>query len=291
MKKILILGGSGLVGSTLIKYLPSEWIISLTFNSNKIIIPNIESFKVDFLENIEEIIFLIKKIVPDYIIHAVAFPSVDFCEENPNIANNLHVNTTKLIATASRDINSKLVFLSTDAVFKGELNKKYTENDIPNPINHYALTKLQAEKIILDSSKRNVVLRTAVIYGAHPKSRFTNWIISNLRERKTVDPFIDQYNSPTLVDDLAQVIFKILIQDISGLFHATGPDCVNRYNFALMLAKEFGFDSQLIKPVSSLEKKQVAPRPLSTCLNSSKLEQKLNFKFKNLKTGIKFIAS
>ncbi len=291
MKKILILGGSGLVGSTLIKYLPSEWIISSTFNSNKIIISNVESFKVDFLENIEEIIFLIKKIVPDYIVHTVAFPSVDFCEENSTIANNLHVNTTKLIATASSNINSKLVFLSTDAVFKGELNKKYTENDIPNPINHYALTKLQAEKIILDSSKRNVVLRTAVIYGAHPKSRFTNWIISNLRERKTVDPFIDQYNSPTLVDDLVQVIFKILTQDISGLFHATGPDCVNRYNFALMLAKEFGFNSQLIKPVSSLEKKQVAPRPSSTCLNSSKLEQKLNFKFRDLKTGIKFIAS
>lgn len=291
MKKILILGGSGLVGSTLIKYLPSEWKIFLTFNSNQIIIPNTKSFKVNFLENPEEIIYIIKEIVPDYIVHTVAFSSVDFCEENHFITDNLHVNTTKLIAKASNDINSKLVFLSTDAVFKGELNKKYTENDTPNPINYYALTKLQAEKIILDSSKRNVVLRTAVIYGAHPKSRFTNWIISSLREKKTVDPFIDQYNSPTLVDDLAQVIFKILMQDISGLFHATGPDCVNRYNFALMFTKQFNFDSQLIKPVTSLEKKQIAPRPSSTCLNSSKLEQKLNFKFRNLKTGIEFIAS
>lgn len=291
MKKILILGGSGLVGSTLIKYLPSEWKIFLTFNSNEVIIPNTESFKIDLLENVEEITSLIKKIVPDYIVHTVAFPSVDFCEENPTIADNLHVDATNLIAKVSNDINSKLIFLSTDAVFKGELNKKYTENDMPDPINHYALTKLQAEKIILDSSKRNVVLRTSVIYGAHPKSRFTNWIISSLREKKTVDPFIDQYNSPTLVDDLAQVIFKILIQDVSGLFHATGPDCINRYNFALMLAKEFQFDSQLIKPVTSLEKKQIALRPSSTCLNSSKLEQKLNFKFRNLKTGIEFIAS
>lgn len=291
MKKILILGGSGLVGSTLIKYLPSEWKIFLTFNSNEVIIPNTESFKIDLLENVEEITSLIKKIVPDYIVHTVAFPSVDFCEENPTIADNLHVDATNLIAKVSNDINSKLVFLSTDAVFKGELNKKYTENDMPDPINHYGLTKLQAEKIILDSSKRNAVLRTAVIYGAHPKSRFTNWIISSLREKKIVDPFIDQYNSPTLVDDLAQVIFKILIQDVSGLFHATGPDCVNKYNFALMLAKEFEFDLQLIKPVTSLEKKQIAPRPTSTCLNSSKLEQKLNFKFRDLKTGIEFIAS
>ncbi len=291
MKKILILGGSGLVGSTLIKYIPSDWKIFLTFNSNKIIISNTKSFKVDFLENTEEIIRIIKKTVPDYIVHTVAFSSVDFCEENHFIADNLHVNSTKLIANASNDINSKLIFLSTDSVFKGELNKKYTENDIPDPINYYALTKLQAEKIILDSSKRNVVLRTSVIYGAHPKSRFTNWIISSLKEKKTVDPFIDQYNSPTLVDDLAQVIFKISIQDVSGLFHATGPDCVNRYNFALMLAKQFNFDSQLIKPVTSLEKKQIAPRPSSTCLNSSKLEQKLNFKFRNLKTGIEFISS
>ena len=291
MKKILIIGGSGFVGSYIIKHLPTDWEKFCTYNSNPILTSNLQSFKIDLLDNTKEIVTLIQNIKPDYIVHTVAFPSVDYCEEKPMIADKLHIDTTKIIANASAGINSKLLFLSTDAVFEGKINKKYLETDIPNPVNHYGLTKLKAEKIVLESSSNNVVLRTAVIYGKNSKSRFTNWIISYLKENKQVDPFIDQYNSPTLVDDLALAIIKILKDGVSGLYHATGPTCVNRYDFALMLANEFGLNSTLIKPVTSLEKKQLAPRPNSTCLDSTKLEQTLHFKFRDLQSGISFIAS
>jgi dTDP-4-dehydrorhamnose reductase len=291
MKKILIIGGSGFVSTNLIKYLPKDWEIFATYNSNIIKNKKIKSFKINLLENSEEIISIIKNIEPDYIIDTVAFPSVDFCEENHLIADKLHVELTKIISDISNKMNSKLLFLSTDAVFEGQLNKKYIETHIANPINYYGFTKLKAEKIVLDSSKNNVVLRTAVIYGVGTQSRFTNWILSYLKERKYVDPFVDQFNSPTLVDDLSQAIVKILKNDISGLFHATGPTCINRYDFALMLAKQFCLDSDLIKPVTSFEKKQTAPRPISTCLDSSKLEKVINFTFKDLKTGISFISS
>jgi dTDP-4-dehydrorhamnose reductase len=291
MKKILIIGGSGFVSTNLIKYLPKDWEIFATYNSNILKNEKLKSFKIDLLDNPKEIIPIIQNIEPDYIVDTVAFPSVDFCEENHSIADKLHIDATKIISKISNKINSKLLFLSTDAVFEGELNKKYLETDITKPVNYYGFTKLKAEEIVLSTSKNNVVLRTAVIYGNNSQSRFTNWILSYLREQKPVDPFIDQYNSPTLVDDLSQAIVKILKNDISGLFHATGPTCVNRYDFALMLAKEFALDSNLIKPVTSFEKKQNAPRPISTCLDSSKLECQINFNFKNLKSGISFIAS
>ncbi|QLH05792.1 SDR family oxidoreductase [Nitrosopumilus ureiphilus] len=291
MKKILIIGGSGFVSTNLIKYIPENWEIFATYNCNSIKNQKIKSFKINLIENPKEIISIIQKIKPDYIVDTVAFPSVDLCEENHLLADKLHIDVTKIISKISSKINSKLLFLSTDAVFEGQLNKKYLETDIAKPVNYYGYTKLKAEEIILLASKNNVVLRTAVIYGANDKSRFTNWILSYLREQKTVDPFIDQHNSPTLVDDLSQAIIKILQNDISGLFHATGPTCVNRYDFALILAKEFGLDSNLIKPVTSLEKKQVAPRPISTCLDSSKLEHSIDFNFKDLETGISFIAS
>ena len=291
MKKILILGGSGFVSTNLIKYLPENWEIFATYNSNIIKSEKIQSFKINFLETPEKIIPIIQNIKPDYIIDTVAFPSVDFCEENHSIADKLHIDATKIISKISNKINSKLLFLSTDAVFEGELNKKYFETNIPKPINYYGFTKLKAEEIILSTSQNNVVLRTAVIYGVGTQSRFTNWILSYLREKRSVDPFVDQFNSPTLVDDLSQAIVKILKNDISGLFHATGPTCINRYEFALMLAKEFNLDLNLIRPVTSSQKKQNAPRPISTCLDSSKLEEKINFSFKDLKTGISFIAS
>jgi len=291
VKKILILGGSGFVSTNLIKYLPENWEIFATYNSNIIKSEKIQSFKINFLETPEKIIPIIQNIKPDYIIDTVAFPSVDFCEENHSIADKLHIDATKIISKISNKINSKLLFLSTDAVFEGELNKKYFETNIPKPINYYGFTKLKAEEIILSTSKNNVVLRTSVIYGTGTQSRFTNWILSYLREKRPVDPFVDQFNSPTLVDDLSQVMLKILKNDISGLFHATGPTCVNRYDFAVMLAKEFNLDSNLVKPVTSSQKKQNAPRPISTCLNSSKLEEEINFTFRDLKTGISFIAS
>ena len=291
MKKILIIGGSGFVSTNLIKYLTENWEIFATYNSNIIKSKKIQSFKINLLETPEKIIPIIQNIKPDYIIDTVAFPSVDFCEENHAIADKLHIHATKIISKISNEINSKLLFLSTDAVFEGQLNKKYIETEITNPVNYYGFTKLKAEKIVLASSKNNVVLRTAVIYGVGIQSRFTNWILSYLRDKKPVDPFVDQFNSPTLVDDLSQVMLKILKNDISGLFHATGPTCVNRYDFAVMLANEFNLDSNLIKPVTSSQKKQNAPRPISTCLDSSKLEEEINFTFRDLKTGISFIAS
>lgn len=291
MKKFFIIGGSGFVSTNLIKYLPNNSEIFVTYNSTIIKNDKLKSFKIDLLENPNEIISIIQNIKPDYIVDTVAFPSVDFCEKNHSIADRLHIDATKIISEISNKIDSKLLFLSTDAVFEGKLNKKYIETDLTNPINYYGLTKLKAENIVLSASKNNVVIRTAVIYGNSSQSRFTNWILSYLKEHKLVDPFIDQYNSPTLVDDLSQAIVKIFKNNISGLFHATGPTCVNRYEFALMLAKEFNLDLNLIKPVSSFEKKQDAPRPVSTCLDSSKLESQINFKFRDLKAGISFIAS
>ena len=210
MKKILIIGGSGFVSTNLIKYLPENWEIFATYNSNIIKSEKIKSFKINLLETPEKIIPIIQNIKPDYIIDTVAFPSVDFCEENHAIADKLHIHATKIISKISNEINSKLLFLSTDAVFEGQLNKKYIETEITNPVNYYGFTKLKAEKIVLASSKNNVVLRTAVIYGVGIQSRFTNWILSYLRDKKPVDPFVDQFNSPTLVDDLSQAILKIL---------------------------------------------------------------------------------
>jgi len=287
--KVLIIGGSGLVGSTLVNYMQDDYDIHITFNQNKNLLRNISETQIDLLKDRTTIIDLIKDLRPNFTVHTVALSSVDLCEKNTQLADHLHVEVTKDISKACKEVKSKLLFLSTDAVFDGELNKKYTEFDKPNPINYYGVTKLNAEKIILESSSDNVVLRTAVIYGWHKKSRFTNWILGSLMKNQQVDPFIDQYNTPTLVDDLAIAINNVLKMNISGLYHATGKTCLNRYDFALKIAEIFGFDKNLIKPVTSSEKKQNAPRPTSTCLDSTSLEKLINFDFCDIRKGLNFI--
>lgn len=288
-QKLLIIGGSGLVGSTLAKYAEKDYDIFLTYNKNKPTNSSYKQFQVDLLENREKITDLIQSIKPHYVVNTVAHSSVDLCEENHQIANELHVDVTKDIAEICNKINSKLIYFSTDAVFDGKSKNNYSEDDSPNPVNYYGLSKLNAEKIILNYSEKNVVLRTAVIYGWHTKSRFTNWIINSLKENKHVDPHVDQYNTPTLVDDLANAILKIISMNVSGLFHATGRTCVNRFEFASMIAEIFDFDKNLIKPVTSNQKKQLAPRPKHTCLDSNLLEKSINFTFSDLTLGLKFI--
>ena len=287
--KLLIIGGSGLVGSTLLQYASPNYNIHFTYNTNKITFDNINSTQINLLGNQKMIIDLIKEVQPNIVVNTAAHSSVDLCETDHSIADKLHVDITQDITQACKDIDSKLVYISTDAVFQGELNKKYTELDQPNPINYYGKTKLQAEQITLNTSPKNVVLRTAVIYGWHEKSRFTNWIIQTLKENHVVDPFTDQYNTPTLVDDLVKSLLNIFEKNISGIFHATGKSCLNRYEFALVLANTFGFDTKLIKPATSKEKKQDAPRPISTCLDSTKLEKLIDFNFSDIQSGVSFI--
>ncbi len=287
-QKLLIIGGSGLLGSTLTNYAQSEYEVHITYNKNFPTNKFAKSTSIDLINNRKKIIDLILLIKPDVVIHTAAHPSVDICEINHKIADLLHVDVTQDIVNICNSINSKLIYISTDAVFEGKLNKQYSENDKPNPINYYGKTKLEAEKIILNIS-RNVVLRTSVIYGWHTRSRFTNWILEYLKMKKLVDPFSDQYNTPTLVDDLAKSIIEIIKQEISGLYHATGKTCINRYEFALKLANQFGYDKNLIKSTTSDQKKQDAPRPNSTCLDSKKLEDLINYKFCNIENGISFI--
>ncbi len=287
-QKLLIIGGSGLVGSTLTEYALSYYDIHITYNKNIPQNTHVKSIAIELLDDRTKIIDLIKLLKPKAVVHTAAHPSVDLCESDHKIADTLHVDITRDIVEACIDVNSKLIYLSTDAVFEGQLNKKYTEEDRPNPVNYYGKTKLAAEKIVL-SFPNNVVLRTAVVYGWHQRSRFTNWILGNLKEKKIVDPFSDQYNTPTLVDDLAKSILAIIKLQISGLYHATGKTCISRYEFALELANKFGYDKSLIKPVTSLQKKQDAPRPTATCLDSSKLERLTRYQFKDTKNGISFI--
>ena len=196
----------------------------------------------------------------------------------------------KEISEICSTVNSKLIYFSTDAVFDGNKSGKYVELDTPNPMSYYGKTKLEAEKIILQNSN-NLILRTTVIYGWHTRSRFTNWVLDSLKNKKTVTAFTDQYNTPTLVNDLAQSIFPIIEKDISGLFHASGKTCLNRFEFAKKLATTFDLNENLIIPTKSSEINQIAPRPKIGCLDSSKFEDKIDMKFNEIDSGISHIFS
>ena len=287
MTRVLITGGSGLVASTAVRCLQRDWTAHLIYNSMPITDTSVKSSKMDLLRN-DALYGIIREERPEAIIHAAAYSNVDLCEEEQADARKLHVDVTAKICEAASRVGSKVVFLSTDAVFDGQAARKYAESDVPNPVSVYGQTKLDAEAEVLRYPE-NVVLRTTVVYGWHPRSRFTNWVLESLRAGAGVTAYTDQNNTPTLADDLARAMGLILRKGVSGLFHAAGRTCLSRFDFAVLLARKFGLDETLVWRYTCESKPQAARRPENGCLDSSKLEREIGFEFSDIHSGIDFI--
>ena len=285
MKSVLIIGGSGLVGSSLIRLASNNMNVFFTFCKNRYEVSTSKSFFLDLLDKQNSAANLIKSLSPDVVVNTAAFQNVDYCELNHNMADQLHVKSTKEICSACIETSSKLIHFSSNFVFDGKKGF-YNENDSCNPISYYGKTRLEAEKIVLESSQNNVILRTTVIYGWHKNSKFTNFVLKQLTNGLKLEAFTDQYGNPTLADDIAKCILKIISTDTSGLFHAVGKSCINRHEFALSLADKFGLNKDLIFPITSNEKQQVALRPSNGCLDTTKIKMEIGFEFCDIKTGI-----
>ena len=284
--KILVLGGSGLVGDHFITNSKSNDFIT-TYRNNVTNFPNIISVKINLPQDWPKLEELILKEKPDIVLNSIAYSNSDFCETNREETYMLHVKISEKITTICSKINSKIVFLSTDYVFDGKKGN-YAENDKTNPINYYGHTKDLAEKIIL-KNENNLVLRTAMVYGLSSKVRFLRYVIENLKKDQEINTYNDIFNSATLLGDLTNGISKAIELDASGIYHIVGSSCVSRFDFAKTVAKVFDFNENLVKPVSILSAKLKAKRPINPCLNNSKASKTFGIKFSSINEGIKQI--
>jgi len=282
--KILVLGGSGLVGDAFIHNTKSYELIT-TYGKSKIENNNISSVKINLPQYWIKLKDLILKEKPEIVLNTIAYSNVDFCEINKKEVYDLHVGITEKITSLCSQINSKVIFLSTDYVFDGEKGN-YSEEDKTNPVNYYGKTKDLAEKITL-KDENNLVLRTSMIYGASPKVRFLRYVIENLTKEKEIETYDDIFNSATLLDELIDGILKAVKKDVNGVFHMVGSSCVSRYEFAKIVAKIFNFNENLIKPVSVNSVNLNALRPKNPCLNNFKATKICDCEFSTIEEGIK----
>ena len=277
---MLVIGGSSLLGYKLLSN-TNNFELYASYNKNLINLKNIETLKIDITneKNCEKILNL----KPDIIINTAAITNVDYCEKFEKNAFDVNVTGTKNIAKIAEKLGSKLIHISTDAVFSG--NKKfYTEEDRPNPISVYGKTKLESENIISKVTD-SIILRPSVIFGWIPfeyiKTRdesrktmnFGLWVLDQLYKNNKMSIVNDQINTPTLADNLAENILKIIKKDLTGIFHLSGLSCISRLDFSKKIAKTFGYSNNLISSISSEKLKQIAPRTLESCLKCDKIVQ------------------
>jgi len=222
---------------------------------------------------------------------------VDYCETHRKEAWKVNVEGTRNIAEACREVGAKMIFISTDYVFDGK-KEIYTEEDTPNPLSYYPKTKLEAERLVKEAGINHVIARPSVIYGWNPSElaglqsssgkpvNFVVWAIDKLKKKEKINIVTDQFSSPTLAGNLAEVLLVLSKSGKQGVYHTAGKTCINRFMFAKKIAEVFELDESLIKPVTSDMFKQVAERPKRCCLDATKVERELGVRFLTVEEGL-----
>ena len=227
------------------------------------------------ITNKKSIIDCFDTVKPHIVINCAANTDVDFLEKNPNIAYAVNSDAVKNLAKISNDFNSKLIYISTDSVFDGKRGM-YVETDLTNPVNVYAKSKIHGEKFVQDLCKNYLILRTN-FYGNNKEGKYLfNWIVSNLKNNKTITGFDDVIFNPLEVSNLSKMILEISITNHTGIFHLSSNQVFSKYQFALKIAEHLGKSKDLIKPGSIKDLKLPAKRPKNTTLNNKKSKKVLH---------------
>lgn len=225
---------------------------------------------------------------PDVVIHSAAMTQVDVCETNPDRCDEVNIVGTRLVARAAEASGARFIFLSSDFVFDGT-DGPYAEDAQPNPVSTYGWSKLQGEYITRSLRVPWAIVRTILVYGITPvmnRGNLVTWVRDSLIQKKAVNVVDDQFRMPTLVDDLADGIIRIIERNKSGIFHLSGPEMTSVHGFALKTASFFNLDDSLITPVKSSSLGQPGQRPPSTGFILEKAREELDFDPRNLDAGL-----
>jgi len=283
MSRILVTGGSGLLGSKILKAAEDGYEVISTHHTRSLF-P--DSIKLDITEK-SEVFHVVQRFKPSTVIHTAAETNVDRCETDRALAWKVNAVGTRNVAEACGKVGAKLVFVSTDYVFDGERGL-YVEEDKPNPVNYYGLSKLKGEEALIEHCRDYVIARASVLYGWHPwKTNFATWVIASLRRGNKIEVVDDHYNSPTFADNLTEVLLEMVEKDLSGTYHTAGDERISRYEFALKAAQTFGLDASLIEPTKMSELRAwVAKRPKDSSLCIDKARKGLKTRLMNVEEGL-----
>jgi dTDP-4-dehydrorhamnose reductase len=271
-RRLSVTGASGLLGNKIVELAKFKFEVT-PLHRTRPLHPNFLQMDITNKKRVTELFNALK---PEIVIHTASETDVDKCEIEKENAWKVNVEGTQNVAEACEEIKAKIICISTDYVFNGEKGL-YAEEDCPDPINHYGITKLEAEKRVISNCSNYAILRTSVLYGWHPsKMNFATWVISKLEKNEEIAVVEDHYNTPTLADNLAEMAIEVAERNLQGLFHASGRERINRFELAKDIARTFNLNSDLIKPMKMNELKVwVAKRPRDSSLSTEKIQKQL----------------
>ena len=290
--KILTTGANGFLGYYLVEQLLAKNISVTATGKGECRLPfthdkNFQWLSMDFTDPFS-IHDVFENIKPDVVIHAGAMSKPDECETNQMLAYLVNVEGSVQLLINAADLQCFFVFVSTDFVFDGERGM-YVEEDIPNPVNYYGRTKLEAEEAVKEYEFDWAIVRTVLVYGKTHRGH--NNILKIVKEKlekgEAYSVVDDQLRTPTYVEDLAKGIVSIVEKKATGIFHLSGKDILTPYQMAIKTAEHLQLDSSRIKRVTADSFSQPAKRPPKTGFIIDKAKRELGFEPLSFDEGLK----
>lgn len=269
MQKLLVTGASGFLGWNLCQFARAEWEVHGTYLQQPIEIADVNIHALD-LTDTDAVKESIAKIAPDGVIHTAAASSPNFCQANPEQSYQINVAASRQLAKLCFDANIPFVFTSTDLVFDGT-KAPYQETDPVCPINLYGEQKVAAEREILAVYPHATICRMPLMFGIAPPTA-TSFIqpwISSLQSGESLKLFVDEFRTPVSARTAAKGLLMAL-QLAPDKINLGGQERLSRYEFGLLLADVFGFDSSLLSPIYQKDLQMAAPRAADVSLDVSK---------------------
>lgn len=269
-KKVLVFGGSGLVGSRF-----------LQINSNRFDIDAPDSTLVD-ITDYKQVLSFMRKIDAGVVINFAAFTSVEEAEKQKDdkegLAYKLNAIGAKNVAQICKDLGKYLVQISTEYVFDGiKSDVPYTEEDQINPINWYGQTKYSGEQFVKESGCDYCLVRISMPYSAYyeQKGDIARFFLNELKEKKQIRAVKDQNITPILTDDIASALAAIIEKQNFGTYHVASKSYTSPFDFAKMIAQAFNLDVSLVMPIRLEEYNQKKQAKLlkNSWLSPSKFEK------------------
>jgi len=267
--KIFVTGSNGLLGQKLLHKLRQDSSVELFATSkgeNRVSEQNGYTYSELDITDEKQVAELIANKKPDVVINTAAMTNVDLCEDEKQACDALNVDAVRYLADACEKIDAHLIQISTDFIFDGE-DGPYTEQDKPNPLSYYGLSKLKSEQLLQAHSVKWTILRTIILFGVGErlsKGNIVLWAKGALAKGDPLNIIDDQFRAPTLAEDLADICILAAKKKALGIFNASGKDIMSIYEIVERIAKHYGNSTDNLNKISTSTLSQKAVRPPRT---------------------------
>jgi dTDP-4-dehydrorhamnose reductase len=233
----------------------------------------------------------LSSIQPSIIVNTAAMHHVESCEKEPSRAYEVNALGARNLSIVARDLNAKLVHISTDYVFDGSKKQPYVEDDAAAPLNVYGNTKLAGEAFVRALTERYFIVRTSALYGKNPcraknGKNFVDLMLKLAGERDEIKVVDDEMVTPTSTQELAKQIYELSRTDSYGLYHATAEGSCSWYEFAKTIF-EFANVKVDLKVAASGEFPAKVPRPKYSVLENHALKKEDLNSLRNWQEGLR----